>query len=89
MFSVCDGFVWLSTKLFTRANHYLMLLQIDMAHTRSIRSLCIYDHHIKRGKLTVIERILADIVYTLLFYIYGCLLIVWYTMYDEISYNVY
>lgn len=66
-----------------------MLLQINMAHTRSIRSLCINDYYIKKGKLPVIERILADIVYTLLFYIYGCLLIVWYTMYDEISYNVY
>ena len=32
---------------------------------------------------------LAEIVYTLLFFIYGCLLIVWYTMYDEISFNVY
>jgi len=32
---------------------------------------------------------LAEVVYTLLFYIYGCLLIVWYTMYDEISYNIY
>ncbi|CAD8094936.1 unnamed protein product [Paramecium sonneborni] len=41
------------------------------------------------GNSTVIERLLAEIVYTILFYIYGCLLIVWYTMYDEISYNIY
>lgn len=37
----------------------------------------------------MIERMLAEIIYTLLFFIYGYLLIVWYTMYDEISFNVY
>ncbi|CAD8160627.1 unnamed protein product [Paramecium pentaurelia] len=36
----------------------------------------------------VYERILAEVVYTILFYIYGILLMVWYTMYDEISFNV-
>ena len=34
------------------------------------------------------ERILAEIVYTILFYIFGILLMVWYTMYDEISFNI-
>ncbi|CAD8084851.1 unnamed protein product [Paramecium sonneborni] len=36
----------------------------------------------------VCERILAEVVYTILFYIYGILLMVWYTMYDEISFNI-
>ncbi|CAD8168621.1 unnamed protein product [Paramecium octaurelia] len=36
----------------------------------------------------VFERILAEVVYTILFYIYGILLLVWYTMYDEISFNI-
>ncbi|CAD8156396.1 unnamed protein product [Paramecium octaurelia] len=40
------------------------------------------------GDKRVFERILAEVVYTILFYIYGILLMVWYTMYDEISFNV-
>ncbi|CAD8079049.1 unnamed protein product [Paramecium sonneborni] len=40
------------------------------------------------GDKIVYERILAEIVYTILFYIYGILLMVWYTMYDEISFNI-
>lgn len=31
---------------------------------------------------------MAEVVYTILFYIYGILLMVWYTMYDEISFNI-
>ncbi|CAD8074026.1 unnamed protein product [Paramecium sonneborni] len=40
------------------------------------------------GDKRVYERILAEVVYTILFYIYGILLMVWYTMYDEISFNI-
>ncbi|CAD8172583.1 unnamed protein product [Paramecium octaurelia] len=43
----------------------------------------LYDY-----KERVCERILAEVVYTILFYIYGILLMVWYTMYDEISFNI-
>ncbi|CAD8175121.1 unnamed protein product [Paramecium pentaurelia] len=39
-------------------------------------------------KERVCERILAEVVYSILFYIYGILLMVWYTMYDEISFNI-
>ncbi|CAD8171539.1 unnamed protein product [Paramecium pentaurelia] len=40
------------------------------------------------GDKRMFERILAEVVYTILFYIYGILLMVWYTMYDEISFNI-
>lgn len=36
----------------------------------------------------MIERNIAEIVYSILFFIYGILLMVWYSMYDDISYNV-
>ncbi|CAD8154678.1 unnamed protein product [Paramecium pentaurelia] len=39
-----------------------------------------------KGKTIIIEHILHDIAYTLLFYIYGYLLITWYSMYAEICF---
>ncbi|CAD8164236.1 unnamed protein product [Paramecium pentaurelia] len=43
---------------------------------------------IYKGKTIVIEHIVNDITYTILFYIYGYLQITWYTMYAEISFYV-
>ncbi|CAK81025.1 unnamed protein product (macronuclear) [Paramecium tetraurelia] len=51
--------------------------------------ICISHSHFQQDyKERVCERILAEVVYTILFYIYGILLMVWYTMYDEISFNI-
>ncbi|CAD8068769.1 unnamed protein product [Paramecium sonneborni] len=41
-----------------------------------------------KGRIIIFEHILNDISYTLLFYIYGYLLIIWYSMYAEISFNI-
>jgi hypothetical protein len=35
----------------------------------------------------VSERIISEIVYSILFAIYAIILIIWYTLYDEISFN--
>ncbi|CAD8148350.1 unnamed protein product [Paramecium octaurelia] len=40
----------------------------------------------KQGKTIIIKHILHDIAYTILFYIYGYLLITWYSMYAEICF---
>lgn len=49
-----------------------------------------YDfvNQFQRGQTIIIEHIINDITYTILFYIYGYLLIVWYSMYDEISFTI-
>ncbi|KAM3133633.1 hypothetical protein pb186bvf_014320 [Paramecium bursaria] len=47
--------------------------------------ICIF---IQDFEQMVYQRLIAEIPYTLLFFIYGILLIVWYTMYDEISFNI-
>ena len=36
----------------------------------------------------IAERVLAEIVYSILFAIYAILLIVWYSLYDEISFSI-
>ncbi|CAD8093235.1 unnamed protein product [Paramecium sonneborni] len=68
--------------------NYILALTIILSICKLIW-LILDPFEIYRDKTTVIKRFLSDLVYTLLFYIYGCLLIVWYTMYDEISFNVY
>ncbi|CAK78489.1 unnamed protein product (macronuclear) [Paramecium tetraurelia] len=68
--------------------NYILVLTMVLSVCKLIW-LILDPFEIYRGQTTVIERLLAEVVYTILFYIYGCLLIVWYTMYDEISYNIY
>ncbi|CAD8175969.1 unnamed protein product [Paramecium pentaurelia] len=68
--------------------NYILVLTIILSTCKLIW-LILDPFEIYKGKTIVIERLLSEVVYTLLFYIYGCLLIVWYTMYDEISFNVY
>ncbi|CAD8082361.1 unnamed protein product [Paramecium sonneborni] len=68
--------------------NYILVLTIILSTCKLIW-LILDPFEIYIGKTIVIERLLSEVVYTLLFYIYGCLLIVWYTMYDEISFNVY
>ncbi|CAD8082653.1 unnamed protein product [Paramecium primaurelia] len=68
--------------------NYILVLTMVLSICKLIW-LILDPFEIYSGNTTVIERLLAEVVYTLLFYIYGCLLIVWYTMYDEISYNIY
>ncbi|CAD8107613.1 unnamed protein product [Paramecium primaurelia] len=68
--------------------NYILVLTIVLSICKLIW-LILDPFEVYRGNTIVIERLLAEIVYTILFYIYGCLLIVWYTMYDEISYNIY
>lgn len=48
----------------------------------------VFLFNIQRGKTIIVEHILNDITYTILFYIYGYLLIVWYSMYDEVSFTI-
>ncbi|CAK83497.1 unnamed protein product (macronuclear) [Paramecium tetraurelia] len=68
--------------------NFILVLTIVMSTCKLIW-LILDPFEIYKGRTIVIERLLSEVVYTLLFYIYGCLLIVWYTMYDEISFNVY
>ena len=35
----------------------------------------------------IIERILGEIVYSILFAIYGVILMAWFTIYNEVSFN--
>lgn len=59
-----------------------------MARNGPFLVICINSSIPKTFEQRVGERLLAEVVYSILFYIYGSLLIVWYSMYDEISYNV-
>ncbi|CAD8162908.1 unnamed protein product [Paramecium octaurelia] len=68
--------------------NYILVLTIILSLCKLIW-LILDPFEVYKGKTIVIERLLSEVVYTILFYIYGCLLIVWYTMYDEISFNVY
>jgi hypothetical protein len=59
-----------------------------MAYFRSLLVICNNDHYIQKGMNIIIEHILSDVVYSVLFYIYGYLLMAWYSMYDEISFTI-
>ena len=73
-------------KCLSNVMHDFLYNKNSMASNRSFSNECniiilLKDILDRRG-----ERVLAEIVYSILFAIYGIILIVWYTMYDEISY---
>ncbi|CAK63340.1 unnamed protein product (macronuclear) [Paramecium tetraurelia] len=77
-----------ASALIGSPQNYILVLTMVLSTCKLIW-LILDPFEVYKGNTTVIERLLAEIVYTILFYIYGCLLIVWYTMYDEISFNIY